>query len=260
MHTPYFKYTMSTTSLSADSQEVGRVLVERHGGLLILTLDRPEHGNELTRGMLQTILDVLAEEAATPRASALLLRATGDVFCTGRERVASDLADLRVEAARLINVKRALRRASLVTIARVQGAAKGFGMGLAILCDFAIVARHAELCFPEMRAGLPPAAIMAYLGEYALPRHVFPLVLFGEPFTPEHARAIGLISDVVDAHGLDAAVDATVARVLALPPDSARACKELFSTMSQGAFDENCRLATDALTLASATLLRKGAH
>jgi enoyl-CoA hydratase/carnithine racemase len=188
------------------------------------------------------------------------LRASGPAFCTGRERAASDLTGLRAEAARLIAVKRALRRTPLITVARVHGAAKGFGLGLAILCDFAIVAADAPLAFPEMRAGLPPAAIMAYLGEYALPRHAFPLVLFGEEFTAEHARAIGLINEVAAPDRLDAAVDELVARICALKPDSALACKELFAAMSQGSFDSNCRLAADALTLASATLMRKVAH
>jgi hypothetical protein len=61
----------------------------------------------------------------------------------------------------------------LITIAEVQGDAFGFGFGLAILCDFTLVSSSAKLAFPEMRKGLPPAAIMAYLGRYALPKQVF---------------------------------------------------------------------------------------
>jgi hypothetical protein len=53
--------------------------------------------------------------------------------------------------------------------------------GLAIVCDFGLVAEHAVLGFHEMRSGLAPAASMAYLGECALPRFAFPLVLFGDP-------------------------------------------------------------------------------
>jgi hypothetical protein len=58
-------------------------------------------------------------------------------------------------------------------IAEVQGDAFGFGFDLAILCDFTLVSSSAKLAFPEMRKGLPPAAIMAYLGRYALPKQVF---------------------------------------------------------------------------------------
>ncbi len=46
--------------------------------------------------------------------------------------------------------------------------------GLAIVCDFVLVAEHAVLGFHEMRSGLAPAASMAYSGECALPRFAFP--------------------------------------------------------------------------------------
>jgi methylglutaconyl-CoA hydratase len=230
------------------------------GDVLTVTLDRPP-GNEFSPPMFTALAETLAREAAAPSVKALVLRGTGPAFCTGRDRAATGVGDMRAEAAQLIAVKRALRASPLITVARVHGAAAGFGMGLAIVCDFAIVAEDAPLSFPEMRAGLPPAAILAYLSEYALPRNAFPLVLFGETFTATHARAIGLINDVVPAAHLDRAVDDLVARICAIPPASARACKELFQTMQAGSFDANCRLATDALAVASSTLLRRpGEH
>jgi len=67
----------------------------------------------------------------------------------------------------------------LISIAEVQG--KAFGFGLAIVCDFALVAEQASPGFPEMRSGLAPVAILSYLGEYTFPRLAFPLVLIGEP-------------------------------------------------------------------------------
>jgi methylglutaconyl-CoA hydratase len=247
---------MSTTSSDHSSTQTPGLLVQRDDGVLTLTLDRPDAGNEISGAMFDALLDLFAREARDPSASVLLLRANGAAFCTGRERAARDLAGLRQEAERIVALKRALRRLPLITIARVHGAARGFGMGLAILCDFALVARSAELQFPEMRKGLPPAAIMSYLAEYALPRHAFPLVLFGDPFTAEHAKTIGLVNDVVDDGALDGAVDALIAKLRALDPASMRACKELFGTMAGEPFDRNCRLAVDALTVASATLLR----
>ena len=85
----------------------------------------------------------------------------------------------------------------LISVAEVQGDAFGFGFGLAIVCDFVYaIAESAALGFPEMKFGLAPAAIMAYLGEYALPRFAFPLVLFGDPIAPPQAQQIGLISHV----------------------------------------------------------------
>jgi enoyl-CoA hydratase/carnithine racemase len=250
-------YTVSTTSPNGT---IPQLHIHHAGDVLTVTLDAPERGNEISVAMFEALAALLAREAAAPSAKVLVLRATGEVFCTGRERSATDLTGMRAEATRLIALKRALRATPLISIARVHGKAAGFGMGLAMLCDFAIAADTAPLQFPEMKMGLPPAAIMAYLGEYALPRHAFPLVLFGDPFTAQHARDIGLISEVVPAAELDAAVDALVTRICAVDAASARACKELFLTMQQGSFDANCRLAADALPIASATLIRRPAH
>jgi methylglutaconyl-CoA hydratase len=108
-----------------------------------------------------------------------------------------------------------------------------------------------------MRSGLPPAAIMAYLGEYALPRFAFPLVLFGDPITPQDAMQIGLISQVCPAQDLSREADVLSERILALDPTAARRCKEFFQTAQQNNFNQNCRLAIEALTVGSLTLLAR---
>jgi enoyl-CoA hydratase/carnithine racemase len=128
----------------------------------------------------------------------------------------------------------------LISVAEVQGEAFGFGFGLAILCDFALVAERAALGFPEMRHGLAPSAIMSYLGEYTLPRFAFPLVLFGDPMEPKRALQIGLISQIVPAKRLTAEADALIKRILHLDPAAARRCKQFFQNAQQNSFDENC--------------------
>ena len=208
--------------------------------------------------MFETLLAVFAQEAAAPSARVLRLRANGPSFCVGRERGGRDVPSVRAESARLIELKRMLRRTPLITIAEVQGDALGFGFGLAILCDFALVVQSATLAFPEMRMGLAPAAIMAYLGEFTLPRHAFPLVLFGDSIPPARARDIGLVSDVfADAAAMRAASEELTARILKLDPAATRKCKELFGTMLAGSFEANCRLAIDALTVGSLAILER---
>jgi methylglutaconyl-CoA hydratase len=118
-----------------------------------------------------------------------------------------------------------------------------------------LVVEKALLGFPEMRSGLPPAAIMAYLGEYTLPRFAFPLVLFGDPITPQQAAQIGLISHVCAAERLASDGEALIERILRLDPAATRRCKEFFQTAQQNSFEQNCRLAIEALTVGSMTLL-----
>lgn len=233
------------------------LLVERAGDILSFTLDDTERGNQVTGAMFDTMLVELRREVSHPVARVLRIRARGEVFCTGRERAGRDAEAIRSEAARIIEVKRLLRTSPLISVAEVQGDAYGFGFGLAILCDFVLVAEPAQLGFPEMRHGLPPTAIMAYLGEYTLPRFAFPLVLFGDPISPERALQIGLISQVCSADRLKSDADALVERILALDPSAARRCKEFFLAAQQRSFDQNCNAALEALIAGSLAVLAK---
>jgi methylglutaconyl-CoA hydratase len=226
------------------------VEIQQTGEVLTFTLNNPDRGNEVTGTMFEAMLAELGSQAKSsqPSARVLRIRARGKVFCTGRERTGRDKKSIRAEAARLIALKRAIRTSSLITVAEVHGDAFGFGMGLAIVCDFALVASQVSLCFPEMRAGLPPAAIMAYLGKYALPRFAFPLVLFGEPFSLQLALEIGLISQVCPAESLSSEADALVTRILKLDPDATRRCKQFFLTAQNNSYEKNCSRAIEALT------------
>lgn len=232
--------------------------IHRTPEVLTFTLNNPDHGNEVTGPMFDAMLTELRSESPNPRARVLRIRARGKVFCTGRERAACDLESVRGEVSRLIEFKRLVRTSSLISVSEVHADAFGFGMGLAIVTDFPLVADAASLCFPEMSHGLPPAAIMAYLGEYALPRFAFPLVLFGEPFSPQRALEIGLIFQVVPAANLSAEADALIARILKLDPGATRRCKEFFLTAQSNSFEKNCSLAAEALTAGTmAALARK---
>lgn len=248
---------MSSKPVEFSGGTASGVIIERAGDVLTFTLNNAEHENEVTGAMFDAMLAELRRESERRSARVLRIRARGKVFCTGRERAGRDVASVKHESARLIEFKRALRVSPLISVAEVQGDAFGFGFGLAIVCDFVYVAETASLGFPEMKFGLAPAAIMAYLGEYALPRFAFPLVLFGDPITPQQAREIGLISHISLPAKLSADVEALVERILRLDPNAARNCKEFFQTAMQNSFDQNCRLATEALTVGSLAVLAR---
>ena len=253
-------YRVAVSSKQTEPSRVNpfdELMIERDRDVLTFVLNNVDHGNEVTGAMFDAMLAELRAEAIRPGARVLRIRARGKVFCTGRERAGRDVSAIRKESARLIELKRALRTSPLISIAEVQGDAFGFGFGLAIVCDFVYVAETASLGFPEMRFGLAPAAIMAYLSEYALPRFAFPLLLFGDPISPQHALQIGLISQVCPAERLATDAGALVERILTLEPNAARTCKEFFLTTQQNSFEQNCRLAIEALTVGSMAVLAK---
>ncbi len=143
---------MSNTPSSGQSSEASTPHVEIHRtpDVLTFTLNNPDHGNEVTGSMFDAMLAELRSESPQPRARVLRIRARGKVFCTGRERAARDLDSVRAEVSRLIELKRLVRTSSLISVAEVQGDAFAFGMGLAIVTDFPLVADTASLRFPDI--------------------------------------------------------------------------------------------------------------
>lgn len=237
----------SASAPSAPSPGMG-VVIQRIPDVLMFTLDNPGRGNEVNGAMLDAMLAELRAEASTPVARVLRIRARGKVFCTGRERAGHDADSVREDVERLIDFQHTLRTSSLISVAEVQGDAFGFGFGLAIACDFVLVAENASLALPETRSGLAPSDIMAYLGECALARVAFPLVLFGDAITPVRALQVGLISQICAPEQLVGEANALVARILRLDPGAARRCKEFFLAAQQDSFEQNCQRAIEALT------------
>jgi methylglutaconyl-CoA hydratase len=224
------------------------VRIERQGEVLAMTLDHVAARNAITGAMFDAMLAALGGAASDPTARVLHIRAEGDVFCMGRERAGRDEAAIRAEVTRLIALKQAVMTSPLISVAEVQGDAAGFGVGLAVLCDFTVVAETAMLSFPEMRAGLPPAAIMAYLGRYALPKRIFPLILLAPEFTATHARDIGLVTQVTAREALRREVDELIRRILAMDPEATRQCKAYFQAAQEGPLDARFSRAIDLLT------------
>src|SRR5260370_39886091 len=126
-------------SASSSPSDGNGVVIDRTADVLTFTLDNSSHGNEVTGVMFDAMLAELRKEASKPRARVLRMRARGNVFCTGRERAGRTPAAIRRESARILKFKAALRSTPFISVAEVQGAAFGFGFGLAILCCFALV-------------------------------------------------------------------------------------------------------------------------
>jgi methylglutaconyl-CoA hydratase len=232
------------------------VSIVREGAVLTFVLNNPDAGNEITADMFSAMIAALREEVAVPVARVLRIRASGSVFCTGRERSGRDASTIHQEVSRLIELKRLLRSSPLITVSEIQGNAFGFGFGLGILCDFTLVSSAAGLAFPEMKKGLPPAAIMAYLGRYALPKKIFPMVLFGDPIDPQVALDAGLITQICAPERLQDDTERLIVKLLSLDETGARHCKQFFQMAEESAIEQNFRCATEALTVASLRLMQ----
>jgi methylglutaconyl-CoA hydratase len=120
------------------------------------------------------------------------------------------------------------------TLARIQGAALGGGVGLACACDIAIAADNASFAVSEAKFGILPAVIGPYVTNAVGKRHARRLALTMTRIRAVEALAIGMVHQVSALDDLDAAVDATAQELLAGGPNAQREIKALFAQLQVG--------------------------
>ncbi|HEY3480985.1 MAG TPA: enoyl-CoA hydratase-related protein, partial [Streptomyces sp.] len=196
--------------------------LERDGGVVTVTFDRPDRLNALTFGAYADLRDLLAELAREGRTRALVLGGAGRGFCSGGDVDEIIGATLAMGAGDLLDftrmtgqVVRAVREVPFPVIAAVHGIAAGAGAVLALAADFRIVEPSARFAFLFTRVGLAGADMGA---AYLLPRlvglgHATRLLMLGDTIDAETADRYGLVTRLVQPDELDDAVDSLARRL-----------------------------------------------
>lgn len=203
-------------------------------GVAVLRLNRPHRHNAFNPDVIQALTDHLDEIRGTPTIRAVLLEGAGQSFSAGADiewmKFAGDYTHSEnVQDARaLADMLHKLHALEAVTIALVNGAAMGGGLGLIAACDVAVAVRHAEFRFSEVRLGLIPAAISPYIVKAIGPRAARMLFVTGKPFDTETALRIGLIHAIVpDVPGLAEEAERLVDLVMHAAPGAVKDSKKL---------------------------------
>jgi methylglutaconyl-CoA hydratase len=125
------------------------------------------------------------------------------------------------------------------TIARVQGAALGGGMGLASACDIAVASSKAVFATSEVKFGIIPSAISPYVLRAIGARQAYRYFQSAERISAERAREIGLVHEAVEADELDAKVQEIVTALLQGGPLSQSAAKDLIRAVNNQPINDN---------------------
>lgn len=222
-------------------------ITSRSAGVALVTMNRPEVFNafdETMIGELDAAFSAL-EDDATVRV--VVLAGDGKHFSAGadlqwmqRASTASldwNVADARRFAAMLARIDACPQP----TVARVQGAALGGGVGLACACDIAIAADDASFAVSEARFGILPSVIGPYVVNAVGKRQARRLALTSARIKAAEALAIGLVQMLAPPERLDAALDALLADLLAGGPQAQREIKQLFAQFEAGPVSEPVR-------------------
>lgn len=189
------------------------VTLEHQAGVAVVTLDRPQRMNALSRDMVLALGRVGRELTALNSVRAVVLTGAGDrAFCAGadlKERLGMNDAQVLEQLALYRSELGWLGDFRVPVVAAINGVALGGGLELALACDLRVAHEGALLGLPETTLGIIPGAG----GTQRLPRLIGEarakeLILLGQRLSAEHALAIGLVNRVVPKS--EALLDATL--------------------------------------------------
>ena len=246
------------------------LIVERDGGVVTVTLNRPEKKNAANATMWAELLEVFTEVALNPDDRVLVVTGAGDAFCSGADlgaNVTTSDEDGMTRMRRIGTTALALHRLPKPTIAKVNGVAAGAGLNLALGCDLVVASDTARFSEIFARRGMS----LDFGGSWLLPRLIGlhkakELALFAEVIDADEAERLGIVNHVVPAGELDKFVDDWTSKLLALPPTALSLTKTMLNnslmvSMDQALEDEgrsqNVNFGTEDFREAIAAFLEK---
>lgn len=211
-------------------------------GVAWLTLDKPDVHNAFDDALIAELndhLDQLAAAAERDEVRAMVLASKGKSFSAGADlgwmqrMVEYSLDDNLTDSRALSRMMHSLDTLPCPTLCRVQGAAFGGAVGLAVCCDIVIASEKARFCLSEVKIGLSPAVISPYVQRTIGARQARRYALTAEVIESAHALELGLVHRVVERDSLDKEIDTMLDAVLATSPQASRATKALLAHVAR---------------------------
>ena len=213
--------------------------VEKQGPVGLITLNRPEKHNAFDDELIRELTEALRSMEADDGVRVVVLGAAGKSFSAGadlhwmRRMAGFSKEENERDAMAMATLMRTLAHLRKPTIARVQGAAYGGGVGLVACCDIAIASAEASFSLSEAKLGLIPAVISPYVIAAIGERFARRYFLTAERFDAAEAWRMGLVHDIASMEGeLDEKVGLMVDAALACGPVSQRESKELIRAVA----------------------------
>ena len=239
--------------------------IEKRGTFVFATLDSPPTRNALSDAMVAGLSDAIALAESLPEVRALVIRGAGATFCAGgdfsrfRELMSTAAPADGDDPMACFNrgfgaMLERLHACPVATIAVVEGAAMGGGVGLAATCDFVLASSSALFGMPEVTLGLPPAQIAPFVAARLGHGAALRLMLTGRRIAAAHALGCGLADEVHEPEALNERVKTLLTELGRAEPAALRATKAIL----QKRHSEALAPTLDFASLAFAAALRSG--
>lgn len=218
--------------------------IDEHGRATI-TLNRPEMHNAFDDYVISSLTDELKRLERDKSVRVVLLAARGKSFSSGADlnwmrRMADySFEENLTDAMGLAELMKTLANLAKPTIAVVQGAAIGGGVGLVACCDIAIASENVSFCLSEVKLGLIPAVISPYVAAAIGSRATRRYFLTAERFDAAEAHRLGLVHEVVKPEELNARVDQLSHLLLQNGPYAMASVKALVTEVALSYLDDD---------------------
>jgi methylglutaconyl-CoA hydratase len=219
--------------------------IELNGPVATLWMNRPELHNAFDETLIAELTAACIALDQDKDVRVVVLAGRGKSFSAGADlnwmkRAANNGLDDNLNDARaLARMLRTLAEMKKPTIARVQGAALGGGMGLAAACDIAVASTRAFFATTEVKFGIVPSAISPYVVRAIGARQAYRYFQSAERIDAARANEIGLVHEAVEPEQLDAKVQEIVDALLQGGPLAQAAAKNLIRAVSNQPINDN---------------------
>lgn len=220
---------------------MSEVETARDGGVLTITLNRPDKLNAFNQAMHEALAAAL-KDARDPDVRAVVLTGAGRGFCVGQDLTEfkdtpGDIGE-RLRAQYHPNVL-AIRRLEKPVIAAVNGAAAGAGLSFACACDIRVAADSASFVPAFINVGLVPDSGGTFFVSRLLgPSRAFEWLASGRKLSAAEAHAWGLVSEVVEGDGLAGRAAELAAELAAMPTQGIGMTKRLLDQAIASTLEE----------------------
>jgi enoyl-CoA hydratase/carnithine racemase len=223
------------------------VQVQRSGGVVTLTMNRPDQYNALSEAMIAALDDALSAVAADETARVVIIAGAGKAFCAGHDlremRAAPSLDYYRKLFGDCAKMVMTIQRMPQPVIARVHGVATAAGCQLVAMCDLAVAANEAKFAVSGVNLGLFCSTPSVALSRNMSRKAAFEMLVTGEFIDAATAVQRGLINHAVPTDRLDAEVDRIARLIVAKPAVAIAAGKGLFYRQLETGIDAAYQLA-----------------
>ncbi len=208
---------------------LSEVLIERDGGLMVITINRPEARNAVNRAVSYGVAAAVDELDASDELRVGILTGAGGTFCTGMDLKAFLRGEVtRVEGRGILGI--AMTPPKKPLIAAVEGYALAGGFEAMLACDLTVASRDAKFGIPEVKRGLAAAAGgLMRLPRLIPPRIAMELALTGDMIAAERLAQFGLINTLTEPSQALAEAKRLALRIIANAPLSVAASKRVIN-------------------------------